>query len=376
MICVTCKSDRDETCFKPSRKNVRGFSLHCTDCEHARRMALISKRKKCNWCQKILRYRGLCNMHAFRARQLIQIGHSWSDFEQKEPWLIQRETVKCKWCESEHYGKGLCRRHWERAERAVKRGASWADFENSEPMPMEKVEKVKAEKPPKPPKPPKESKRKIVDGKMVCSDCFENKPVDEYYKSKTYITGILGRCKTCHNKKCIQRHNRRLKDDADYIKKAKEYKKQWKIKNPDKVTQYIKKWAMRNPEKVREYRKRPYTKLSNNLRKRLREFVKGQRQFPGVGCTRDILVSHIESLWDDGMTWENYGQWHIDHIMPCSSFDLMDPKQIAECFHYTNLQPLWAKENIMKSNKVVYRKGEAQLGFVLSTNHRNKPSQQ
>ena len=366
MICATCKSDKDETCFKPSRKNVRGFSLHCTDCEHARR-------KKCRWCEKLNRYNGLCDMHVFRAKQLVQIGHSWSEFEQKEPWLIQRETVKCKWCESEHYGKGLCRRHWGRAERAVKRGASWADFENSEPMPMEKVEKVKAEKPPKPKRKPKQE---IVDGMMICADCNENKVITEYYANDRNINGLMYRCKTCHNKKCANRNRIRLKSDKEFFIKTKEYKKQWKISNPHKATQYVKQWEAKNPEKVKEYRNRPYTKLSSNLRKRLREFVKGQRQFPGVGCTRERLVSHIESLWDEGMTWENYGKWHIDHIMPCSAFDLMDPKQITECFHYTNLQPLWAKENIMKSNKVVYRKGEAQLGFVRSTNHRNKPSQQ
>lgn len=364
MICVTCKSDKDEACFKPSRKNVRGFSLHCTDCEHARR-------KKCRWCEKVSKYHGLCDMHVFRAKQLIQIGHSWNAFEQKEPWLIERQkqAKTCKWCESEHYGKGLCRRHWNRAERAVKRGASWSDFENSEPMPMEKVKKEKA---PKPPKPPRESKRKIIDGKMICSDCGENKSVDEYYKSKTYITGILGRCKTCHNKKCANRMKIRIKSDDEYSKKMKEYKKKWKTANRGKIIEYLRRWEEKNPEKVKEYRNKPHRKLSSNLRKRLREFVKGQRRFPGVGCTRERLVSHIESLWDEGMTWDNYGQWHIDHIMPCSAFDLMDPKQIEECFHYTNLQPLWAKENIIKSNKVSYRKGDSQLCLVLpSKNRRN-----
>ena len=357
MICATCKSDKDETCFKPSRKNVRGFSLHCTDCEHSKRMALISKRKKCNWCQKILKYRGLCDMHAFRAKQLIQIGHSWSEFEQKEPWLIQRETVKCKWCESEHYGKGLCRRHWERAERAVKRGASWADFENSEPMLMEKVEKVKAEKPPKPPKPPKESKRKIIDGKMVCSDCLENKPVDEYYKSKTYITGILGRCKTCHNKKCCVRNMAKLKANPELMRKAREYKKQWNADNKDKVREYKKRTKEANPDKYRELsrqgKRKPIVRLRDNLRRRLRDFVKGRRLFPGVGCTKEELRIHIEFQFSDGMTWENYGQWHIDHIRPCASFDLFDPEQTRQCFHYTNLQPLWAAENIAKGGKIL-----------------------
>jgi hypothetical protein len=51
------------------------------------------------------------------------------------------------------------------------------------------------------------------------------------------------------------------------------------------------------------------------------------------------------------MTWDNYGEWHVDHIQPCASFDLSDPKQLAECFNWSNLQPLWAKENISKGAK-------------------------
>lgn len=349
MICVTCKSDKDETFFKASRKNVRGFSLHCTDCEH-------SKRKKCRWCEKVSKYHGLCDMHVFRAKQLIKIGHSWGEFEQKEPWLIERQkqAKTCKWCESEHYGKGLCRRHWNRAERAVKRGASWSDFENSEPMPMEKVKKERA---PKPPKPPRESKRKIIDGKMICSDCGQNKSVDEYYKSKTYITGILGRCKTCHNKKCCARNMAKLKSNPELMQKAREYKKQWSAENKDKVREYMKRVKEANPEKYRELRReakrKPVVRLRDNLRRRLRDFVRGRRLFPGVGCTKEELKMHIELQFKDGMTWENYGQWHIDHIRPCASFDLLDPEQARQCFHYTNLQPLWAAENIAKRDKII-----------------------
>ena len=52
------------------------------------------------------------------------------------------------------------------------------------------------------------------------------------------------------------------------------------------------------------------------------------------------------------MSWSNRGEWHIDHIIPCSSFNLLDEKEQEKCFHYTNLQPLWAAENLSKSNKI------------------------
>lgn len=70
-----------------------------------------------------------------------------------------------------------------------------------------------------------------------------------------------------------------------------------------------------------------------------------------TGCSIQDLKHYLELQFQPGMTWDNYGLhgWHIDHIKPCASFDLTDPEQQKECFYFTNLQPLWAKENRMKS---------------------------
>jgi hypothetical protein len=80
---------------------------------------------------------------------------------------------------------------------------------------------------------------------------------------------------------------------------------------------------------------------------------KSQHSIELIGCSSKELESYLENQFTEGMTWENYGYygWHIDHIKPCSSFDLTDPEQQKLCFHYSNLQPLWAKDNIKKSNK-------------------------
>jgi hypothetical protein len=76
-----------------------------------------------------------------------------------------------------------------------------------------------------------------------------------------------------------------------------------------------------------------------------------------IGCSITQLKQHLELLFKPGMTWGNHGNkgWHIDHIKPCVSFDLTDKKQQMECFHFTNLQPLWAKENLLKAEKEVAR---------------------
>jgi|SaaInlV_165m_DNA_1040744.scaffolds.fasta_scaffold21736_2 hypothetical protein len=69
-----------------------------------------------------------------------------------------------------------------------------------------------------------------------------------------------------------------------------------------------------------------------------------------VGCSLEILKIHLENKFIEGMTWENQGEWHIDHIKPCASFDLDIEEERHKCFHYTNLQPLWGPDNISKSD--------------------------
>jgi len=95
-------------------------------------------------------------------------------------------------------------------------------------------------------------------------------------------------------------------------------------------------------------------RIKNSLRSRLYAFVKGKNansSFEFVGCSIDELKKHLSSQFTEGMSWKNYGEWHIDHIKPCSSFDLSIEEQQHKCFHYSNLQPLWAKDNLKKGAK-------------------------
>jgi hypothetical protein len=105
------------------------------------------------------------------------------------------------------------------------------------------------------------------------------------------------------------------------------------------------------------YRTDPTFKLMHNLRRRVQRALKGTcksaRTLGLLGCTVEEFRAHLESQFKPGMTWENQGYcgWHVDHIRPCASFDLTDPEQQRICFHYTNLQPLWAEENMRKGAK-------------------------
>ena len=93
-------------------------------------------------------------------------------------------------------------------------------------------------------------------------------------------------------------------------------------------------------------------RIQRNCQKRIWDAVKGNcKSAPTkalIGCSADELKTHLESRFTEGMTLDNYGEWHVDHIKPCASFDLSAPHEQVLCFHYSNLQPLWAKDNMSK----------------------------
>lgn len=110
------------------------------------------------------------------------------------------------------------------------------------------------------------------------------------------------------------------------------------------------------------WKNRPAVRVVEGLRNRLRGllkkrgFAKAEATLALVGCSPDELRQHIERQFADGMSWDNYGSpsepggkaWHVDHIKPCAKFDFTDQKQQAECFHFSNLQPLWGEDNLRK----------------------------
>lgn len=124
--------------------------------------------------------------------------------------------------------------------------------------------------------------------------------------------------------------------------------RQWRARNPDLVRIYAR-------EKARQYREeRPAFRLMQAIRSRIRNAIKSKGGFKGqktlemIGCSADHLKAWLTFFFQPGMSWENYGEWHIDHVRPCAHFDLTNPDQQKECFNYTNLQPLWGKDNLKK----------------------------
>lgn len=99
------------------------------------------------------------------------------------------------------------------------------------------------------------------------------------------------------------------------------------------------------------------TNLRNRLRLALKKSPKSLKTYELIGCSLHELREYISSLFKEGMTWDNYGDWQIDHIAPCASFDLSDKHQQLVCFNYKNLQPLWKEENLEKRAKLDWKGG-------------------
>ena len=144
------------------------------------------------------------------------------------------------------------------------------------------------------------------------------------------------------------------------IEHHKELMKKYHQENKDLIQQKVKQWVKENPEKVRESaRKRratPEGKLMAGIRGGLNRMfqrintVKDQTTLKYVNCTVEEIKIFFEAQFTEGMSWDNYGEWHQDHVRPINSFNVMNKKERMVCFNWRNLQPLWANENLNKSD--------------------------
>lgn len=199
-----------------------------------------------------------------------------------------------------------------------------------------------------------------------------------YQKNKEAIKELSKKYYHKNKEKCLLRTKKWIEKNKERYKKIKkEYyqnnkekvdlvKKIWKEKNKERYRIISKKYYYRNRKKIiKDNTKRQKIrlktdlnfKLLTNLRRRILHALKGNSKsnktmkLLGVN-NMEFLWIHLEKSFKPGMTRENHGKWHIDHIKPCSSFDLTKPSEQRECFHYTNLQPLWASENLSKGNRI------------------------
>jgi hypothetical protein len=209
----------------------------------------------------------------------------------------------------------------------------------------------------------------------TCGVCGCCKTVDMFYRCKTSKDGLQYRCKTCEKAKAKKYYSENKEEKSRYYSENKEkyqerYKKNWKdIQEKNKeyynnhreeIAEYKKKWTKENKSRLNQKRREklrndPQYRAVHNLRSRLHSALntdnKSISTLELIGCDKEYLTSHLESQFTEGMSWDNYGDWHIDHIRPCASFDLTDMDEQKKCFHFSNLQPLWATDNLSKGSK-------------------------
>lgn len=157
-----------------------------------------------------------------------------------------------------------------------------------------------------------------------------------------------------------ERYHSVLKHSPEYKAKKSARCKEWKAKNRDRVNEWNKAYMRKYKETpkfkalTKKLRSTPENKMSSNIRRRLRDVMKGERSSKTelLGCSRQQLKAHIEQQFKRGMTWENYGKWHIDHIQPLASFNLQDAQQLAIACNYINLRPMWARANMEKGSAI------------------------
>ena len=189
-------------------------------------------------------------------------------------------------------------------------------------------------------------------------------PKCKVMKALTLFSKRQSRCKTCRTEDYFTREKAKhliwRKKNAETIKQQ---TKSWRAANAD----YAKTYYLANRAKVRQQhsiwqskqiKENPYFRLVKNLRNRVKDGIKNGNGLKSsvtetlIGCTYAFVRQHLTSLFQPGMTLENYGLWEIDHIIPVASFDLTKEEEQKKCFHWSNMQPLWKQINRLKSDKL------------------------
>lgn len=244
----------------------------------------------------------------------------------------------------------------------------------------------------------------------ICVDCKINKNYSEYHKNtKRGRTTVQSRCKPCmaeykkkrywsnhevelmkltesrnkpenviqrktyyvKNKSSYQERHKRYWSDEEKRKHKLEISRQSYIKHRDKVRARHRKNGQRPEvkERLKEKHKiltatNPQYVIKRRLRFRLRHIIralgsdkyKTKSSMELLGCELPFFKKYIESKFKDGMCWERLSEIHLDHIKPCSRFDLTKEEEQKVCFHYTNIQPLWWRDNLSKGNRYIEQK--------------------
>lgn len=202
----------------------------------------------------------------------------------------------------------------------------------------------------------------------VCSKCKEEKEVCEFGKDSSRKDCLRSECKSCRKivkKKYYDENQIKILEEKKkyYLEKKEiilEKRGIYQYENSDKIKHYRKGYYQNNKSKFNQYNKIKYQtdilyRIGKLVRRRIFDYIgknniKNDTSFDIVGCTPEYLKEYLEKQFKEGMSWDNQGSWHIDHIIPLSS--AKTEEGIYKLCRYTNLQPLWAEDNHKKGYKI------------------------
>lgn len=168
----------------------------------------------------------------------------------------------------------------------------------------------------------------------------------KYRTDPAYAEKERARCRAYMKK---NRKRERAKHIETCRRATREYMRRWRKENKEESNRRDREKAAKNRATRPDYR------IMSSARARISQALRGMLKTKGtkalLGCTPEELKTHLESLWQPGMTWENYGRfgWHVDHIKPCYLFDFSKPEDQQACFHFSNLRPMWWRDNITRT---------------------------
>ena len=202
-----------------------------------------------------------------------------------------------------------------------------------------------------------------------CVNCKKNKNSNAFDIKRSAKDGLQSWCKQCKRDSYIAKREDILKSRKTYYEENKEhiahYKQKYNKTHREHINAYYAnrrkddvKRAKDNKTAAAKIKQRRHTcvmfRLMSNVRRRLNHVFRGKnrskRTVELLGTSIDNTFRHLESLFQPGMTWDNYGKWHVDHIYPLSL--AKNTQELENLCHFSNLQPLWAKDNLKKSNKI------------------------
>lgn len=197
----------------------------------------------------------------------------------------------------------------------------------------------------------------------TCKKCGQNKKYTKFWKDIHLLDGYTSSCKDCINELRRIRYKKKNQNKISKRKKKtkeeiKEYRKIWRLNNPDKMKKYRQKRKNKNNLwKQQQLKTNPLFRMRRNISDYMRKIIKSNGGIKSkkmediLGIKFSDYLQYLENLFENGMTWQNWtvDGWHIDHIIPlCSA---KNEKELLELFHYTNTRPLWAKDNFSKGGK-------------------------